>query len=301
MNKSINTFITASVLLTFVISCSKQTEPAKQPSSQPAETKASTGKGKIEAEILKSVALEESPRDVAVSLDGAKAYVLTSNYIYVFNTVNFELVDRIPVKGTYSNISISPDGGSLYLTDSTAKLLSIMQITERVSVEIGQSPIIGNKNAPVHIIAFLDYQCPYCASMYPILQQLLDKYPDKVNLIIKHFPLRMHPFAEKAALACLAASKQNKYRELSDVYFRNSRNLNDDTIVSLAQQAGLNSDAFNKERSDQNLKNIINEDLNLGRKLNIRGVPAVFINGRAIKNRSIDGLSQMVEQELNKK
>ncbi len=60
---------------------------------------------------------------------------------------------------------------------------------------------MGNKNSPVRIVAFLDYQCPYCATMFPLLEQLMDKYPQKVCVILKHFPLRMHPFAEKASLA----------------------------------------------------------------------------------------------------
>ncbi|MCX5905368.1 MAG: DsbA family protein, partial [Proteobacteria bacterium] len=116
----------------------------------------------------------------------------------------------------------------------------------------------------------------------------------------KHFPLRMHPFAEKAAMAALAAAKQNKYHELSSLYFKNFKNLNDQTIKEYAQQAGINMEAFDKEREDNALKTIIAEDLNLGKKLGIRGVPSVFINGRAFRGRSIDALSQQVEQELKK-
>jgi protein-disulfide isomerase len=255
----------------------------------------------VEAEVLKSLPIEEKPLDVAVSLDGTKAYVLGEKNIFIFNIPNYELVNRIPITGNFSHLTLSPDGSSLYLTDSVAKQVTIMQVSEIFNIEIGQSPIIGNKNAPVHVIAFLDYQCPYCANIYPSLQQLVEKYPEKANLIIKHFPLRMHPYAEKAALACLAAEKQNKYKEVSEIYFKNFKNLNDETIKTLAQQVGVNIDKFNKDREDESLKKIINEDMNLSRKIGIRGVPAVFINGKAVKNRSIEALSQMVEQELKKK
>jgi protein-disulfide isomerase len=280
--------------------CSRQTDPAATSASHTAEIKIPAEKAKVEADIFKSIPLEDAPLDIAVSADGTKAYVLSRQYIYLFNMPAVELIDRIPVKDNYSQITVSPDGGFLYLTAPETKQVNIMQVSERATIERGQSPVIGNKDAPVHIVAFLDYQCPYCASMYPILQQLLDKYPDKVNLIIKHFPLRMHPFAEKASLACLAAARQNKYRELSDVYFKNYKTLNDDTIISLAQQTGLNIEAFNTDRNDQSLKSILSDDMTTGRKLNIRGVPAVYINGRAIKNRSLDALSQMIEQELKK-
>ena len=159
---------------------------------------------------------------------------------------------------------------------------------------------MGDKNGPVRIVAFLDYQCPYCTTMFPLLEQLMDKYPQKVCVILKHFPLRMHPFAEKASLAALAAAKQNKYREISSLYFKNYKSLNDQTIKEYAQQAGLNLEAFDKDREDNALKTIIAEDTNLGRKLGIRGVPSVYINGKSFRGRSIDALSQQVEQELKK-
>ncbi len=255
----------------------------------------------VEAEVFKSIAIEEKPLDVAVSMDGTKAYVLGEKNLFIFNIPNYELVNKLPLAGNFSRLTLSPDGGSLYLTDSVAKQVTIMQVSEIFNIEIGQSFIIGNKNAPVHIVAFLDYQCPYCANIYPTLQQLVEKYPEKANLVIKHFPLRMHPYAEKAALASLAAGKQNKFKEVSEIYFKNFKNLNDETIKNLAQQAGVNIDKFNKDREDESLKKIINDDLSLGRRIGIRGVPAVFINGKAVKNRSIEALSQMVEQELKKK
>ncbi|MCX5896548.1 MAG: thioredoxin domain-containing protein, partial [Proteobacteria bacterium] len=192
-----------------------------------------------EWEVLKTLSLEEKPLDVAVSLDGTKAYILGNKNIFIYATDRGEVVDKIPLKDEFSQISISPDGESLYLTNSGANQISVIRISTVFTIETGNSPVIGNPKAPTHIVAFLDYQCPYCASMFPILTQLLDKYPQQVNLIIKHFPLRMHRSAEKAALACLASAKQKKYRELSDLYFKNYTQLNDETIKSLAQQAGL--------------------------------------------------------------
>ncbi len=253
-----------------------------------------------EWEVLKTLSLEEKPLDVAVSLDGTKAYILGNKNIFIYATDRGEVVDKIPLKDEFSQISISPDGESLYLTNSNAKQISVIRISTIFTIETGNSPVIGNPKAPTHIVAFLDYQCPYCTSMFPILTQLLDKYPQQVNLIIKHFPLRMHRSAEKAALACLAAAKQNKYKELSDLYFKNYTQLNDETIKIFAQQAGLNMAAFDKDREDASLKSIITEDMNLGRKLGFRGVPAVFINGRFVKGRTLEALSQMVEQEIKK-
>jgi protein-disulfide isomerase len=254
----------------------------------------------VEWEVLKTLTLEESPLDIANSLDGTKAYILGKKTIYVYSVERGEITDKISLKDDFSRISVSPDGESLFLADTEGKNLSIIKISTVFDIPVGASPVIGDNNAPVRIVAFLDYQCPYCSSIYPIVEQLLDKYPKQVCLIIKQFPLRMHQFAEKASMAALAAAKQNKYREVSSLYFKNFKNLNDQTIKEYAQQAGISMEAFDKDREDNAYRAIIAEDINLGKKLGIRGVPSLFINGRALRGRSIDALSQQVEQELKK-
>ena len=254
----------------------------------------------IEWEVLKTLNLEENPLDIANSLDGTKAYILGKKIIYIYSIERGEITDKITLTDEFSRLSVSPDGESLFLASTDGKKVSIIKVSTVFDIPIGASPVIGDKNAPVRIVAFLDYQCPYCASMYPPIEQLLDKYPKKVCLIIKQFPLRMHPFAEKSSIAALAAAKQNKYREVSSLYFKNFKSLNDQTIKEYAQQAGVNMEAFDKDREDSAYKTIIAEDINLGKKLGIRGVPAVFINGRPFRGRSIDALSLQVEQELKK-
>lgn len=254
----------------------------------------------IEWEVLKTLNLEEKPLDIANSLDGTRAYILSKTCIYVYSVERGEITDKIPVTDDFSRLSIAPDGESLFLASTDGKKISIIKVSTVFDIPIGASPVMGDKNASVRIVAFLDYQCPYCSSMYPSIEQLLEKYPKKVCLIIKQFPLRMHPFAEKASMAALAAAKQNKYREVSSLYFKNFKNLNDSTIKEYAQQAGVNMEAFDKDREDTACKTIIAEDITLGKKIGIRGVPSVFINGRSFKGRSIDALSQQVEQELKK-
>jgi protein-disulfide isomerase len=133
-----------------------------------------------------------------------------------------------------------------------------------------------------------------------VLGQLLKKYPNQVNLVIKHFPLRMHKFAEKASLAALAAAKQGKYEQLTTVLLKNFKSLNDETIKKHAEEVGLNMEQFTKDLNDPALKKQIQDDMRLGNSAKVRGVPAIFINGRTAKQRSLQGFSQMVEQELKK-
>jgi protein-disulfide isomerase len=110
----------------------------------------------------------------------------------------------------------------------------------------------------------------------------------------------MHKFAEKASIAVLAASRQNKYQELTKVLLANFKTLSDETIKKHAEEIGLDMEKFNKAYNDPSLKKQIQKDMRLGSSVGVRGVPAIFINGRASKQRSLQGFSQMVEQELKK-
>ncbi len=102
-------------------------------------------------------------------------------------------------------------------------------------------------------------------------------------------------------MAALAAARQNKFHEMARVLFKNYKKLSDATIIKCAEEVGLDMKKFNKDYKDPALKQAINQDMRLGKTVKVRGVPAIFINGRTAKNRSIGGFSKMVEEELKKK
>lgn len=255
---------------------------------------------KIEWNIITKLKLDDAPKDMALSVDNTTAYILGTKGILIYSVSENKITDTIPITGNYSEIALSSDGEKLFVTDPESKELSIIEISEVYDIPVEQSPVIGKSDAPVSVVAFLDFQCPYCARAYPVLEKLLEKYPNEVNLIIKHNPLRMHRYAENAALAALASSKQQKYREITKVFFDNYKDLNDETIKKYPEEAGLDMEAFNNAYNDPSLKKIIAQDINLGSRLKVRGVPTLFINGRRVKNRSLDALSNMVDQELAK-
>jgi len=111
----------------------------------------------------------------------------------------------------------------------------------------------------------------------------------------------MHKFAEKASIAALAAAKQNKYQELTKALLADFKQLNDETIKKHAEATGLDMEKFNKAINDPALKKQVQEDMKLGSSVDVRGVPALYINGRLAKDRSLQGFSQMVEKELKNK
>jgi len=130
---------------------------------------------------------------------------------------------------------------------------------------------------------------------------VLNKYPNEVKLVIKHFPLRNHKFARKAATAALAANEQGKFWEFHHKLFENYKVLNDSKIQDIANKLGLDMEKFNKDMNSPAIAKLINRDLKNGRQVGVRGTPTIFVNGKISKKRDLNGFSEMIEAELKKK
>lgn len=116
----------------------------------------------------------------------------------------------------------------------------------------------------------------------------------------KNFPLSSHKFALKAAAAALAAGRQGKFWEYHDELFKNYRYLNDKRLDDIAKELNLNMTKFNQDRQDSSLLKQIDRDLKEGRDIGVRGVPALFINGRRIHSRDLSNLKRLVDEQLEK-
>jgi protein-disulfide isomerase len=130
---------------------------------------------------------------------------------------------------------------------------------------------------------------------------LLGKYPKDVKLVLKNFPLPMHPFARKAAAAALAANNQGKYWEFSGKLFENYSTLSDDKILDIARQLGLDMEKFNRDLADASIQALINKDMSDAEKASLQGTPTIFVNGKALKNRGPNEFQEMIENELKRK
>jgi protein-disulfide isomerase len=128
---------------------------------------------------------------------------------------------------------------------------------------------------------------------------LLEKYPGKVRLVFKNFPLRNHKLAQPAAKAALAAGNQNKFWEYHDKVFENYSKLSDELLVQFAKELGLNMDRFLKERTSPEIAALINRDLREGSRIGVRGTPTLFLNGKRLGQRSLEALSAAIENKLN--
>ena len=130
---------------------------------------------------------------------------------------------------------------------------------------------------------------------------MLNKYPNEVKLVVKHFPLRNHKFARKAATAALAANEQGKFWEFHHALFENYKVLNDSKIQDIAKELGLDMEKFNRDMNSPVIAKLINRDLKNGRQVGVRGTPTIFVNGKVLKKRDLSGFSEMIEAELKKK
>ena len=129
---------------------------------------------------------------------------------------------------------------------------------------------------------------------------MLERYPDQVKLIFLSFPLTNHKFAKKAAIAAFAAKKQGKFWEYHDRLFENIESVNDQKLLDIASEIGLDMEKFEKDLNDLKIVARINQDIRLGNYLGVRGTPTVFINGSVSRARTLEGFQADVEMELRK-
>ena len=129
---------------------------------------------------------------------------------------------------------------------------------------------------------------------------MLDKNPDKVNLVIKHFPLNNHKFARRAAAVALAAGNQGKFWECHAEIFENLKGINEAKVQEIAKEIGLDMERLNTDAKDPAIQNLITRDVNNGKQSGVRGTPAIFVNGKRLNNRSLAGFQQAIDAELKK-
>lgn len=134
----------------------------------------------------------------------------------------------------------------------------------------------------------------------PLLEQVLEKNPDTVKLVFKNFPLKNHKFAKKAATAALAAGEQDKFWEFHDLLFKDYNKLNDEKVKEIAGKLGLNEEEFEKKKNDPTLLKKVRKDMQDGRNAGVRGTPTIFVNGRLLKNRSLEGFQAIIDKEVSK-
>ena len=258
----------------------------------------------VEMTVARTLTLEETPIDTALSASGKYIFVLTDKGKVLVYTPDGRLNDTIPVDKSVDSIRPAPPGAReeiLFLISSKKKSVQITVLEFVQDINVAGAPFKGAADAPVNIVIFTDFQCPYCAKIVPVLNEALEKNKGKAKLVFKNFPLSMHQFARKAATAALAAGRQGKFWEYHDRLFQNYNRLNDQVLQEQVQQLGLDLQKFEKDMNDPQITQVINQDLQDGAKAGVRGTPTIYVNGALLKNNSLEGLQAAIDKELEKK
>lgn len=139
---------------------------------------------------------------------------------------------------------------------------------------------LGPADAPVTLVEYGDYECPFCGQAHPVVQAIINQCGDQLRFIYRHFPLAtMHPHAERAAEAAEAAGAQGKFWPMHDMLFEYQQNLEDPALVAYADAIGLDLSRFTDELARRVFAPRVREDFLSGAYAGVNGTPTFFING----------------------
>jgi len=170
-------------------------------------------------------------------------------------------------------------------------------------IPVEHSAVYGNKKAPVTIVEFADFQCPFCFRFHTPMMEAVKAYPKEVNYILKNFPLSFHQQARPAAKAAFAAGLQGKYWEMAEALLANGKDLSEQKIEELAKGLKLNVKKFLKDYKDKDAQweSYIQKDIQLGSKVGVRGTTSFYINGRKTNARDVASWKREIENILKNK
>lgn len=192
--------------------------------------------------------------------------------------------------------SACPTGGC---KGAAAKAAGPVADAQRVEVALGRAPARGSGDAPITVVVFSDFQCPYCGRAEPTLRQLEQSYPGKIKIVWKNFPLEFHAQARPAALAALAADAQGKFWAMHDKVMENQQALGDADLERYAGEVGLDVSRWRADRASPALVAALDADLRQGTTLGVEGTPTMFINGRKVAGAyPLAALRTVVDEEL---
>jgi len=172
----------------------------------------------------------------------------------------------------------------------------------RIEVKIGDAPTLGKKGAPVTIVEYTDYQCPYCSRARDTVNKIVETYPEEVVYVLKDFPLSFHKNAQKAHEAAHCAGDQGKYWDMSKELFANQRALSVGDIKKYAKKIGLDTKKFDKCLTDSIHADRVKTAMKQGQAFGVTGTPAFFVNGVMISGaRPFNDFQEIIDRELKRK
>ncbi|MCG6950456.1 MAG: DsbA family protein [Acidobacteria bacterium] len=171
----------------------------------------------------------------------------------------------------------------------------------RVEVAIAEgTPERGAKDAPIVLVEYTDYQCPFCKRVQPTITALTERYPGQIRHIFKNLPLPNHPQAQLAGEASLCAQDQGKFWEFHDWLFANQRTMNRESMVAAAVELGMDGEAFTTCVDEGTHTARVRADMTEARSFGITGTPGFLVNGRVVSGaQPIEEFEKIIDEELS--
>jgi protein-disulfide isomerase len=164
------------------------------------------------------------------------------------------------------------------------------------NISVDDDPARGGANAPVTIVEFTDFQCPACAAMHPVLEEVLQSYGDKVRFVVRDFPLTQHEWASKAAEAANAAKEQGKFFEYAALLFQRQKALDVPSLKKYASELGLDRARFDAALDRGTYAAEVKHDVEDGELYGVGSTPTIFINGVQLRVLSPEGLREAIDR-----
>jgi protein-disulfide isomerase len=172
----------------------------------------------------------------------------------------------------------------------------------RVEIETDGHPFQGPAAAPVTLVEFSDFECPFCSRFNDTIRELAGAFPEQLKIVFRQFPLEIHPNARKAAEASLCAFDQDRFWPMHDLLFAESKTLGVPELKEKAKRLGLDSGAFDACLDSGRNASKVEEDVQAGIRIGVSGTPALFINGRPLSGGAVplEELKEEIARELSR-
>lgn len=260
---------------------------------------ASAGFADVDGRVLGELTLEVSPLDMSTSRNGRWIYLLTDSGDLLIYSSEVRYNGKIEVGRGFDQIEAGAREDQVYLLNRKEKRIQVFEVSYTFDIDTSQSPYKGPVDAPVVIVEYTDFQCPYCARLGATLDQVMALYPGKIKVVYKSFPLSSHKYSWQAATTAVAADKKGKFWKVYKEIFANYNRINEAKLKEIRNRFGLDTPEFEALMNSPEIRSRVATDRNEGIRVGVQGTPTVFINGRRLDNKRPEGFKAAIDKELS--